>query len=300
MFTGMLLGLAASTNFLAIIAYLAFAARRYLHRGSFDLRADGPFHVALIIFAAPGLIAFAQIVGPSEFLQIGTPVSGVIGISHAGLGFFGGYRIGPIDIALGIPYLALLAFSLGSFVLQRLANIGSKDSNDLAQDLFIIFAVMGALCVDYSLVTGFSAGRAWLFLAPFLLACFAFGYWCHFPRLSFVPLVLASFLLFTAALANGRGSDAPYKRNLVIPFHEVTNFVEGNANGSVLYVSQEPVGAFLLRDTGYCLLTSDLPSCAEQPLDHFDTIVLIDDSYLQKVPNIDTVQCVLKFDSTAH
>jgi len=290
MMGGMLLGLAASTNFLAIIPYLAFAAQRYLWRRSFEIRVDGPFHVVLAIFAVPGLIAFAQIgQEPSEFLQIGTLLGTVIGIAHAALGFFGGYRVGPVDIVLGIPYLALLAFSLGSWALRGRRNIISNDTNDLAQNLFIIFAVMAALCGLYSLVTSFSAGRALLFLAPFMLACFALGYWHHFPRISFLPIFLASLLLFSAALANGRRSDAPFKRNLVTPHGEVISFVAENVHGSVLYVSNEPVGHFLLRGAGYCLMFDFEPSCAKGALDHFDTIVIAIDLHFLKVPNVDII-----------
>jgi hypothetical protein len=250
----------------------------------------------LAIFAATGLIAFAMIVGGTtetggtfELLQISTPISGLVGLARAALGFFGGYRIGPVDIVLGIPYLALLALSLGNWVLHWRGNISANDADDRAHDLFIIFTVMAALCALYSLVTGFNAGRAWLFLAPFMLACFSLGY-LYRSRMSFLPIFLASLLLFSAALANGRRSDAPFKRNFVIPHNEVINFVAENAHGSVLYVSNEPVGAFLLRGAGYCLMTSDLvPPCAEQALDHFDTIAIVDDSYLLKVPQVDTV-----------
>jgi hypothetical protein len=297
MMGGMLLGLAASTSFLAIIPYFAFAAQRYFWRRKFDIRVDGPFHLVLAGFAAPGLMAFAIIVAeitktgedPTGFLQISTPISGLVGIVQAGLGFLGGYRLGPVDIVLGIPYLALLVLSLGNWVLRRRGKISPHDVNDSANDLFIIFAVMATLCALYSLASSFSEGRAWLFLAPFMLACFALGYWHRFSR-SFLPIFLTSLLLFSAALANGRRSDAPYKRNLVIPHDEVIDFVAENAHGSVLYVSNEPVGAFLLRGAGYCLMTSYLVSaCAEQALDHFDTIVIAIDSHFQDVLDVDKV-----------
>ena len=298
MLGGMLLGLAASTNFFAIIPYFAFATRRYLRWRSFDIRIDGPFHLVLASFAAPGLISFVIIVAymtktgedPSGYLHFVTPISGFVGIAQAGLGFLGGYRIGPVDILLGLPYLVLLALTLGDWVLRRRGKISSYDANDWADDLFIIFGVMVAFCALYSLASGFSEGRAWLFLAPFMLACFALGYWYRFSHMSFLPLFIVSLLLFSAALANGRKSDAPYKRNSVIPFDEVINFVAENAHGSVLYVSHEPVGAFLLRGAGYCLMTSDeVPPCAEQALDHFDTIAIADDSYLKTVPDVDKV-----------
>ena len=47
MLGGMFLGLAASTSFLAIIPYFAFAMRRYLRSRSFNIRVDGPFHLVL-------------------------------------------------------------------------------------------------------------------------------------------------------------------------------------------------------------------------------------------------------------
>ena len=52
----------------------------------------------------------------------------------------------------------------------------------------------------------------------------------------------------------------------------------------------EPVGAFLLRGAGYCLMTSDLvPPCAEQALNHFDTIAIAVDSHFLNVPDVDIV-----------
>jgi hypothetical protein len=299
MLAGMLLGLAASTSPLAVVPYFAFATRRYLRWRRFDIRVDGPFHLALAGFAAPGLIWFGMIVAymsktgediSGGYLHLVTPLRGLTDIAQAGLGFLGGTRIGPIDIVLGLPYLVLLVLTLTSCVLRGRGKISGSNVNDWADELFIIFGVMAVFCVLHSVATGFTEGRAWLFLAPFMLGCFALGYWDRFAFMSFLPLFIASFLLFSAALANGRKSDAPYKRNSVIPFDEVINFVEENANGSVLYVSNEPVGAFLLRSGGYCLLTSDpAPPCAEKALGDFDTIVIADDSYLETVWHVDTV-----------
>jgi hypothetical protein len=298
MLGGMLLGLAASTTYLAIIPYFAFVTRRYLRQRSFDIRVDGPFHLVLASFAAPGLISFAMIVAyiirtgddPSGYLHFSTLLSGFVGIAQAGLGFLGGYRIGPVDIVLGLPYLALLVLTLASWVLRQRGKSSARNAlDDWSGDLFIIFGVMAAFCALYSLASGFNEGRVWLFLAPFTLACFALGYWDRFPRISFLPLFIVSFLLFSVALANGRKSDAPYKRNSVIPFDEVVNFIGENVHGSVLYVANEPVGAFLLQDSGYCFWDYPMPPCVEQGLDHFDTIVIVDDSYLQTLPHVDTI-----------
>src|SRR5262249_11390134 len=76
-----------------------------------------------------------------------------------------------------------------------------------------------------------------------------------------------------------------YKRNLVIPYDEVVNFVVENAHGSVLYVSNDQVEAFLLRGAGYCVIWGDegeAPPCAEQSLDHFDTIVIAVTSFFAR------------------
>ena len=44
---GALLGLSASTNFLALVPYFAFAVQRYFFRRRFDFKVDGPFHLAM-------------------------------------------------------------------------------------------------------------------------------------------------------------------------------------------------------------------------------------------------------------
>jgi hypothetical protein len=287
---GMLLGLSVSTNFLAFIPYFAFAGQRYFLRRRFNLRVDGPFHLVMVIFAAPGLATFVCVLLEALHrdrsvihLQFTYSVlASTVSLAQMGLGFLGGYRIGPVEVLLGLPFVALLVVALGALVLHRQGSEGRR-SDEITNDLLVITVVMTVLCLIYSLSTNFREGRALLFLAPFILACFALGYWRRFSAAAWLPVCLASLLLFGTALVNARQSAAPFKRDLVIPFDEVTNFIAENVHGSVLYLTYEPVSRYLTRRDGYCTMfsvndtwfeESPVAPCARQGLDRFDTIVV--------------------------
>jgi hypothetical protein len=290
---GALLGLSASTNFLAVIPYAAFVARRYFVQRRFNIKIDGPFHLVMVIFAAPGLATFIlALVAASHrarsviHLEFTWSARGsALALAQMVLGFFGGYRIGPVEILLGLPFMVLVVLALRSLALHRRGSEKGSRYDEMTSDLWVITAVMTVLCIIYSVSTGFKEGRALLFLAPFVLACFALGYWRRFSAAAWLPVCLASLLLFGTALANARQSAAPFKRDLVIPFDEVTNFIAENVHGSVLYVTYDPVSRYLMRDDGYCLffdlfqrswldVEPDLMPCTPQGLDRFDTIVV--------------------------
>jgi hypothetical protein len=212
-------------------------------------------------------------------------LASAVTLAQMGLGFLGGYRIGPVEILLGLPFVVLFVLALGPLALHwRRREEGSR-SDEMTSDLAVITVIMTVLCLIYSFSTNFREGRALLFLAPFILACFALGYWRRFSAAARLPVSLASLLLFGTALANARQSAAPFKRDLVIAFDELTNFIAENVHGSLLYLTYEPVSRYLMRGDGYCTMLSinptwfavepDLAPCARQEgLDRFDTIVV--------------------------
>jgi hypothetical protein len=290
---GALLGLSVSTNFLAFIPYFAFAGQRYFLRRRFNFRVDVPFHLAAVIFAAPGLATFVCVL--LEALHRDRSVihlqftwslhASAVALAQMGLGFLGGYRIGPVEVLLGLPFVALFVLALGRMVLHRQRSDEVRRSGEITGDLLVITTIMTVLCIIYSLSTDFDQGRALLFLAPFVLAFFALAYWRCFSEAAWLPVCLASLLLFCTALTNARQSTAPFKRDLVIPFDEVRSFIADNVHGSVLFVTYESVIRYLMRDDGYCSMFSlkpgswldvepELSPCARDGLDRFDTIVV--------------------------
>jgi hypothetical protein len=293
---GVLLGLSVSTNFLAFVPYFAFAGQRYFLRRRFNFRVDGPFHLAAVIFAAAGLATFVCVLLEALHrdrsvihLQFTWSIlASTVALAQMGVGFLGGYRIGPVEILLGLPFVALFMLALGRLALHRPHRQGSEEgsrSDEIPSDLLVITAVMTGLCIIYSLSTDFREGRALLFLAPFVLASFALAYWRCFLAAAWLPVFLASLLLFCTALANARQSTGPFKRDLVIPFDEVRNFIAENVHGSVLYLTYESVSRYLMRGDGYCTMFSlkpgswldvepELSPCARDGLDRFDTIVV--------------------------
>jgi hypothetical protein len=289
---GVLLGLSVSTNFLAFVPYFAFAGQRYFLRRRFDFRVDGPFHLAAVIFAAPGLATFVCVLLEALHrdrsvihLQFTWSVlASAVAFAQMGLGFLSGYRIGPVELVLGLPFVTLFMLAFGGLVLHRQGSEGRR-SDEITSDLLVITVIMTVLCIIYSLSTIFREGRALLFLAPFVLASFALAYWRCFSAAAWLPVCLASLLLFCTALANARQSTGPFKRDLVIPFDEVRNFIADNVHGSVLYLTYESVSRYLMRGDGYCTMFSlkpgswldvepELSPCARNGLDRFDTIVV--------------------------
>jgi hypothetical protein len=175
-----------------------------------------------------------------------------------------------------LPFILLFVLALGGVVSAWQERDDTGSNEEMIRDFLIVFLVMVSLCVLFSFTTAFHEGRSLLFLAPFMLGCFALGYWRRFSAAAWLPLCLSSALLFIPALANARQSKAPFKRELAIPYDEMIRFIAHRVHGSVLYVSPEPVSDYLLRDSGYCILyTRDgPPPCAAQGPDRFDTVVL--------------------------
>jgi hypothetical protein len=295
---GLVLGLAASVNYLTIFAYVAFAFRRYALRRRFDLRADGAFHLAVLFTAWPGLLDFAALMshpGAGQvqqiFLDPASLLKGVAGLAETALGFFGGYRLGLFNGVLALPYLVLLAPSLASLgcALWRDRRVPAlRPTTDLA----VIAGSMTALCLLYSLLTSFDRGRALLFVAPFVVGCFALGYWRLkiAERWNALPLALVALILFGGALGVGRLSDEPFKRNLAIPFDEVAQFVADNTGGDVLIGSSETVTSYFLRRADRCIVSWDqIPTCLDRGFAHFRYIVLVRNQNFDSMPELERI-----------
>lgn len=292
---GVLLGLAASTNYLAVIPYAAFAVRRYAIGRRFALRSDAPFHLVLALFSVPGIVTFLSLRSELAAEGVANPhlemvpfAKGLVGLAQSLMGFFGGYRLGIPDLGLALPYLALFTLSLAALILDRGHKAPSPATPKTARDLMIATSVMALLCILYTLPTGHQSGRAFLFVAPFLLGCFAIGFWRAFEgKRAWLMLGLASFILFGGALANARWSDAPFKRNLAIPFDAVLQFVADNTHGRVLYISNEDVSRYLLKPGGLCIMgPAGPPPCLKDGIERFDDIVLGIDQNFDELPGV--------------
>ncbi|HUC62322.1 MAG TPA: hypothetical protein VMF53_10230 [Alphaproteobacteria bacterium] len=295
---GLLLGLAASTNYLAIFAYVGFAVRRYALKRRFELRADAPFHLAMLLTAWPGLVNFAMAFdrpGSADvsktFLEHVSILAGLAGFAQAALGFFGGYRLGLFNGALALPFVALLLASLAALYGWLRRARGESASED-ARDLVSVATTLIVLSALYSLFTSFDRGRALLFVAPFLLGCFALGYW----RLKLAarwqawPLAFVALLLYSAALGAGRLTDEPFKRDLAIPFDEVAQFVADNTSGDVLVASSEPVSQWLLEEKGYCTIGwGRKPQCLARGLAPFHDIVVVRNQEFLTQPRLEKI-----------
>jgi hypothetical protein len=291
--SGVAAGLAASTNYLAIFAYLAFAVRRYGVLRKFSLKDDGAFHVATLITAIPGFFAFAWLVqqpaNDGGHFSLASGFAGVRALGQVLLGFFGGYRLGLFHSAIVVPYLALMLLAIVTLARKLHASSGSMD---LAA-LFSIFGVLAVCSVLYTLLTGHLEGRSYLFVAPFALSVLALGYWrSPFIAGSPLPLLFASLLLLGGVLANSKASDDPFKRDLVIPQDEVHQFILDNTKGQVLLASANPTNAYVMMNDGTCTVGSeiDAPACLRYGPEPFAYIVLVKNENFPGKPQLARIE----------
>jgi hypothetical protein len=102
-------------------------------------------------------------------------------------------------------------------------------------------------------LAGFARPRSFLYLAP-VVAVLLTSYFSRQMQqgragraLTGITLVLATSI---AAIANVNFGIHPFKRNSVVPYQSIFDFIDRNANGSALVISTEPVVPWILRSAG--------------------------------------------------
>jgi hypothetical protein len=99
-------------------------------------------------------------------------------------------------------------------------------------------------------LAGFGKPRSFLYLAPVIgvLLTLFFDEEVRHGRpgrvLALISLLLAGSV---GAITNINFGTHPFKRNSVIPYQNILNFISDNAKGSLLVVSTDPVVSWLLR-----------------------------------------------------
>ncbi len=233
------LGLAASTNFLAVLFVPAFAVYRYglqrRFRWSFDLiywllaaasAGLGIYTAVWLLAARPGLVD----------AQFGNGI--VRSVLTDTLGFFGGDTLGSSQAWIVAPTVIVFAIAAASAI----------DRKEPGKPAHLLLLMLGATAL--MAVAGFGKPRSFLFLAP-TAAVLLTSFFDRQMRqghggrlLALVALVLATSV---SAIANVNSGTHPFKRNAVIPYQSILDFIHGNEKGRVLVVSTDPVVPWLLR-----------------------------------------------------
>jgi hypothetical protein len=234
------LGLAASTNFVAVIVIAPFLLYRYLLERRFRPSFDVAYWLIFAFFAGLGLPKLLSIVKD----QLAYVVSFEFGsgplraVATHILGFFGGDALGVSRAWVIIPVALITAFAIFS-------EIDRKRPADPVHLFLLMFGAMALM-----VLAGFAKPRSFLYLAPVLAAILTF----FLDRQSSDrgggrTMLMAALILAAAvaAIANVDHSTRPFKRNAVVPYGQILDFIRTNEKESVLIVSTDPVVVWELR-----------------------------------------------------
>jgi len=240
---GVLLGLAGMTSFLAVLPAAAFGLHRYVLRRRFDRREDGAFLAVVAVLAMPSAWALLRVSEAIPGLRDAGPVGALLSL---GYGFFAGGRLGPSWVAAVAPY-GLVAAGAAWLAVPRWRQ---------APDVVIVALLMAALAAVVLPAIGNAQPRSLLFLAPWLCALLALAP-AALGRLEPVGrwlLLLATVVPSLCVLLTLRGTEHPFKRNLVIPYEQALDWTLAQVpTGAMAYVS-EPVLEYSLRKRGLCVV----------------------------------------------
>jgi len=232
-----MLGVAASTNFLAAFVIAPLAIYRYALERRFAWRVDAALCLTVLVFGGLGVAAAASVLAGHPQLvgrQLGASVVTAAGLDV--LGFFGGHSLG-----LGQAWIVLPAI-----LVSVVAAIGVVDRKQRA-DPAHLFLIMLIAVAPLPLV-GFGKPRSFLYLAP-VLAAVQVLYLSRLAQRRVEAGLIAMALLVApaaAAIANIQGITRPFKREAVVPYDQLIAAIDANAEGRVLVVSSDPALAWIL------------------------------------------------------
>ena len=239
------LGLAASTNFLALLVGAALLLYRYVLERQFRPLFDAAYWLLVLLFGSLGLVSGYSVVAKRMHSIIAYQVgyNPFRALLTDGLGFFGGEAVGVSQAWIVLPVALVILWALFREIDRR------NPANPV--HFFLLMFVATAPMV----LVGFVKPRSFLYLAPVAAAMLTFllDRWGR-ERGAAATALLAAFVLAApvAALANLNGGSSAFKRNTAVPYDEIIDFIDLNQRGSVLVVSSDNVLVWLLehRDQG--------------------------------------------------
>jgi hypothetical protein len=233
------LGIAASTNFLAAIVIPPFALYRYGFQRQFCARFDVAYWLVVLLFASFGIV-WAYWLFVHNFHVVGTQLNNDIirAAMTDTLGFFGGDALGISQAWIIVPTIAISAISAFS----------EADRRQLANPIHLILLMLAAPVL--MVLLGFARPRSFLYLAPPLATVLTlFLDRQARDRNADIAVLLVSLILVSSigAIANINNGTHPFKRNSIIPYQSILDFVQNNKKGSVLVISTDPTIPWVLR-----------------------------------------------------
>ncbi|MBI1202839.1 MAG: hypothetical protein GC182_10040 [Rhodopseudomonas sp.] len=234
------LGLAASTNFLAVFVGLALMLYRYGLERQFRPRFEAAYWGIAVAFGSLGLVtAFAIAAHRWHMVEVHVFAFGA-GYAAAMnlLGLLGGVSVGVGNAWLILPALAI----------WPLALVAAIDRGRPADPLHLMLAMLAA--VPVMALAGFAEPRSFLYLMPAIVTMLTQFIdrqdAAHGPGRA---VVIFALLLVTSvgAIANINRTARPFKRNAVVPYRQIIDFIGGNGAGRVLVLSTDPVLVWDLR-----------------------------------------------------
>lgn len=237
--SGAAFGLMADISFLAILPLLAVLFHRYVIERKFRWREDLTFLSFSGVLAIPGFITFGNLLihhDPTKHFTAGV----LRRIAETTLGFFGGVVLGVSQALLVVPAIVATIFLIRSTVV---ATRNSPSAQRFCDPILILAGFAAILTL-----IGLSEPRGFLFLAPMVTALTSMGL-VHAMRMSprLGAIAYAALLVVSISVAgNLRSSTTPFKRNSVIPYGEVIDFVRSNEHGRTAVLTMDAVSAYSL------------------------------------------------------
>jgi hypothetical protein len=233
------LGLAASTNFLAAIVLAPFLVYRYLLERTFSRKFDAAYWMIVLLCAAPGLASFYALATRKLGHAASTELEHNIIRSTATLviGFFGGGIVGVGQAWVLVPIALIACVAVWTEI----------DRNRPTNPTHLLLLTLAAATL--MAIPGLDRGRAFLYLAPVLAAILTL-YLDRRSAGSIVLLLVPVLLPAIAVVANADHGTRPFKRNAVIPYEHILDFIEGNAQGETLVMSSDPTVVWAMNLQG--------------------------------------------------
>jgi hypothetical protein len=221
-----LLGLMLSTDLLGGVVVACAALASLLRYGVATTAADSlKFGVALIVPGAFGVQALVAL--PHRWQGGASSIFGAPGLRALGqslLGFFGGFDLGLLQAPAILPTVVATGFALCAALSQRR----------------FVFVVLLYACMIVLGLAGFSISRAFAFVQLAGLAPIMWTLSRHQPQPWFAPLsaLLICCQIFTFLPL--RANDAPFKRNLAIPYPSLLASIEASISGRTAVIAIDP------------------------------------------------------------
>jgi hypothetical protein len=233
------LGLAASTDFSAALIVPPFLLYRHVLQRRFHWSFDLSYWLIVAAGAAIGFCS-AYYIFAYRMQAVRTEFSsGVIrSVLTDVLGFFGGGALG-VSQAWIVPPLVIV------FVV---ASVGEVDRQKPGKPVHLLLLMLSAPVL--MALAGFATPRSFLYLTPVIAALITMFFdrqlrQGHVQRA--IAVVVITLATSVAAIANLISGTHPFKRNSVVPYQAIFDFIDHNAHGSALVISTDPVVPWVLR-----------------------------------------------------